>query len=63
MKCTVCQQEMLTAKGCVRKDENIPCDQDECGDCCAREGEPHHPGCDMEECIACGGQRFICGCP
>lgn len=34
-----------------------------CHDCGAKVGRIHHPGCDMEECPACGGQYFVCDCP
>lgn len=33
-----------------------------CGDCGARMGEYHHPGCCMEKCPVCGGQLISCGC-
>jgi hypothetical protein len=36
--------------------------QHRCGDCNAKEGEPHHMGCDMEECPSCGGQFISCDC-
>lgn len=32
-----------------------------CGDCGVMEGELHLPGCDMEECLDCGGQLISCG--
>jgi hypothetical protein len=31
-----------------------------CGDCCAKPGYYHHPGCDLERCIVCGGQALGC---
>jgi hypothetical protein len=33
-----------------------------CHDCVALKGQLHVPGCDMEECPACGGQAIACGC-
>jgi hypothetical protein len=33
-----------------------------CHDCAAVKGEFHVPGCDVEECPACGGQRLSCDC-
>lgn len=38
-----------------RKGEN-------CGDCAARGGQFHHPGCDLERCPNCGGQLIMCSC-
>lgn len=33
-----------------------------CPDCSAGLAEPHRPGCDIEQCSVCLGQRLICGC-
>jgi hypothetical protein len=33
-----------------------------CGDCNAKYGHYHHPGCDCERCPACGGQLISRGC-
>jgi hypothetical protein len=33
-----------------------------CGDCFTPIGGAHHPGCDLEECPACGDQLISCGC-
>jgi hypothetical protein len=33
-----------------------------CHDCNVAVGGAHHPGCDGEECPACGGQLIGCGC-
>lgn len=33
-----------------------------CGDCGARFGYYHHPGCDMEACPKCGNQLLSCDC-
>lgn len=33
-----------------------------CGDCNAKYGHYHHPGCDCERCPVCGGQLISCDC-
>lgn len=47
-------------------EQDIPFDPGEkdvrCADCGVRPGAHHHPGCDMEECPRCFGQRISCEC-
>jgi len=36
--------------------------QERCSDCGAKNGYPHHWGCDAERCPSCGDQLIICDC-
>jgi hypothetical protein len=75
-KCEICEKDMNRAKGCFDRDWVIDGkryaalkhydrfgDGSRCGDCNAKEGEAHHPGCDMERCPLCQGQLISCDCP
>lgn len=33
-----------------------------CHDCGVRKDQYHVPGCDVEQCPCCGGQRLLCDC-
>lgn len=44
------------------KEQNRVLAFDCCPDCGAVSGGTHHPGCDLEECPACGGQIISCRC-
>jgi hypothetical protein len=77
-KCEVCEKDMLKAKGCLHRDYLIDGERIQalehrdryvvsdrnhrCGDCNAEEGQPHHLGCDQEECPSCGLQFIGCDC-
>lgn len=77
-KCNICNQEMLTAKGCKtvsyflnngKEVKPIPAGGEgwiqpggTCNDCGAHFGNKHHTGCDIERCPECGGQFISCDC-
>lgn len=74
MKCSVCGQEMLKAKGCSathikykgriykRLTTHFNEESGKCHDCGAEHGNYHHPGCDVERCPICNGQLISCDC-
>jgi hypothetical protein len=71
-RCDSCGQEMLTAPGCVEQPDVWRWGEEpmepplgepvtwKCHDCLASPGTYHHPGCDMEVCQLCNGQRLFC---
>jgi hypothetical protein len=46
----------------VQHQKDIEIEEITCGDCGAKEGLPHRPGCDMERCSFCGKQLISCDC-
>jgi hypothetical protein len=42
--------------------DNKETEINKCGECGAREGQLHSPGCEMERCPFCGGQLISCDC-
>lgn len=76
--CEACNREMLKANGCTFKyvqtfsgkyykrmlvgEEGWINPGGRCGDCGAKYGNYHHPGCDVERCPICGGQIISCDC-
>jgi hypothetical protein len=75
--CGWCNGEMTTALSCVvstfhrngRRFHMVPfgdepgrTSRDQCGDCGVNRGGWHHPGCDLQQCPACGRQLISCGC-
>ena len=68
--CTWCEQEMLTGASCTIDALHhrevtwpLPRTRSRCGDCGTARGGLHHPGCDLQRCLRCGGQLISCGCP
>ncbi len=76
--CEICQRNMSEGISCSfdpliidgRPFEPIRCGDETggmfpfvpCGDCSVEGGGVHHHGCDLEQCPACLGQLFSCGC-
>lgn len=63
--CDYCDQEMNDENiSCILMDDGgVPSDLSRpCPDCHCRPGGWHHPGCDVERCPKCKGQRISCDC-
>ena len=66
-KCPDCKQEMLEARTCLIEEDELGKRDNEyfdvnvrCHDCgiINMKGNFHHPGCDIERCSKCGGQKL-----
>ena len=75
-KCDYCEQEMVGSETCIwnymaskktgehKRDSSYFDDGEHCHDCgiLNRQGNFHHPGCDIERCPICGYQLISCEC-